>query len=150
MTYISRKDSRGLDTTPSKTVEMKIINETGAVLTRYTPVRIHSDGTYQKINVSIEAEALACVGVINSETIAVSAGGYLAYNGTIEEVTTAADFGDTIYVDKTGGLTNVLPSIGLGGFVAGDFVIRIGVIAKNHFDPLKKDLILHIQVIGQL
>lgn len=149
MTYISGKNNQGLSSTPSKSVEMQITNTTGSTLLKFTPVYIASDGTYQKINVSIEAQALSCVGVI-SEDINNGGTGNLAYNGTIEDVTTAADFGDILFVDKTGGITNVRPSIGLGGFVEGDFVVQIGVIAKNPENPTLKDLIMNVQVIGQL
>jgi hypothetical protein len=149
MTYISGKNSQGLSSTPSKSVEMQITNTTGSTLLKFTPVYIAADGTYQKINVSIEAQALGCVGVL-SEDINNGGTGKLAYNGTIEDVDTAADFGDILFVDKTGGITNARPSIGLGGFVAGDFVVQIGVIAKNPDNPANKDLIMNVQVIGQL
>ena len=149
MTYISRKNDQGLDPVPSKAVAMEITNNTGSTLLKFTPVYIASDGEYKRINVSIEAQALGCVGVV-SEDIANGGQGKLAYNGTIENVTTAADFGDVLYVDKTGGITNVRPSIGLGGFVEEDFVVRIGIIAKNPDNPANKDLILNVQVIGQL
>jgi len=149
MTYISGKNTQGLSTTPSKSVEMQITNTTGSTLNKFTPVYIAADGSYQKINVSIEAQALGCVGVI-TEDVSNGSQGKLAYNGTIEDVDTAADFGDILYVDKTGGITNVRPSIGLGGFIAEDFVVQIGVIAKNPDNGSLKDLILNVQVIGQL
>lgn len=149
MTYIKRRTENGLDVVPSKVVAMDITNLTGTTLLKFTPVYIHSDGTYKRINVSIEAQALGCVGVV-SEDINDTSTGKLAYNGTIENVTTAADFGDILFVDKTGGITNVKPSIGLGGFIADDFVVQIGIIAKNIDTPANKDLVLNVQVIGQL
>ncbi len=149
MTYISGTNEQGLATTPSKAVAMEITNTTGSTLLKFTPVYIASDGEYKRINVSIEAQALGCVGVV-SEDIGNGGQGKLVYNGTIADVTTAADFGEILYVDKTGGITNVRPSIGLGGFVAGDFVVQIGIIAKNPENPANKDLIMNVQVIGQL
>jgi len=138
MTYISRVNEQGLDPIPSKAVAMEITNSTGSTLVKFTPVYIASDGEYKRVNVSIEAQALGCVGVV-SEDIGNGGKGKLAYNGTIEDVSTAADFGDSLYVDKTGGITNVRPSIGLGGFLEGDFVVQIGIIAKNPDNPVNKD-----------
>jgi hypothetical protein len=55
-----------------------------------------------------------------------------------------------MYIDKTGNLTDIKPSIGVNSFIAGDFVISVGVIAKNATNPANKDLVISIDVIGQL
>ena len=49
MTYISNTNAQGLSSTPSKSVEMEITNSTGSTLTKFTPVYIAADGTYQRV-----------------------------------------------------------------------------------------------------
>ena len=57
---------------------------------------------------------------------------------------------DVLYVSKTGGVTNVKPSIGVDGFTAGDVIIRLGVVSKNRDNPSNKDLIVNVAIIGVL
>ncbi len=124
-------------------------NNSGVTFNKGTPVRINSNGELDFINVSVEAEALAVAGVV-SETILDGNPGTFLNSGKIEDVTTSANFGDTLYISKSGALTDTKPSIGVGGFVASDFVISIGVVAKNESNPSLKDLVLNVDVIGQL
>ncbi len=124
-------------------------NNSGITFNKGTPVRIDSTGELDFINVSVEAEALAVAGIV-SETILDGNPGTFLNSGKIEDVTTSTDFGDTLYISKSGSLTNTKPSIGVDGFVAGDFVISVGVIAKNESNPILKDLVLNIDVVGQL
>ena len=63
---------------------------------------------------------------------------------------TTATFGDIMYVAKDGSLTNIKPTDGEDGFVSGDFVIKVGVIVKDSNNPSQKNLIVNIQVMGQL
>lgn len=114
-----------------------------------TPVRATNTGDMDFIDVSVEAEALAICGV-TSATVAPSSNGSVVTNGRVLNLTTSASFGDAMYIDKVGGLTNSKPSIGVAGFVSGDFVIYVGVIAKNVDNPLNKDLVVNLNVIGQL
>jgi len=124
-------------------------NNTGVMIPRITPVRINSSGELDFIDVSVEFEALAISGVTSENILNGSTGTYLNY-GKIENITTSAPLGDTVYVSKSGGLTNSQPSDGIDSFISGDFVISVGVIAKNELNPLLKDLIINIDVIGQL
>lgn len=126
-----------------------IENNSGLTIAKATPVRIDTDGNMRSINVSVEAEALAVAGVARENIISGNSGPVLS-SGRVEDIVTTANNGDVLYVAKTGGLTNIKPSIGVGGFVSGDFVIRIGVLYKNEDDPLKQDLLLNISVVGQL
>ena len=124
-------------------------NNTGVLIGKGTPVRINTSGELDFIDVSVEAESLAVAGVTTND-ISNGAKGSMTNTGKVEDITTTASLGDTLYVSKTGGLTNTKPSIGVGGFLSGDFVIGVGVVAKNESNPLLKDLVLNIAVIGQL
>ena len=124
-------------------------NVSGASMSKGTPVRMTVDGDMDFVNVSIEAHAFAVSGVTNAAVPNLSPGPVLT-SGRLVNLTTTFAFGDPVYVSKTGGLTNVKPSIGVDGFVAGDFIIAIGVIGKNADNPSNKDLILNIGLVGQL
>jgi hypothetical protein len=124
-------------------------NTSGLTLLRATPVRIDGNGNLNTIDVSVEAQALAVAGV-TLENILDGTKGPLASSGRVLNIVTTANNGDVLYVSKTGGLTNIKPDIGVGGFVAGDFVIRMGVLFKNEDVITQQDLLLNIEVIGQL
>ena len=124
-------------------------NNTGTIFTKGTPVRINTSGELDFVNVSVESEILNIAGIA-SQNIPTGLSGMFINNGKIEGIITSAAFGDVIYISKTGGLTNIKPSIGVGSFVAGDFSVMVGVIAKNEANPLVKDLILNIDIQGQL
>lgn len=124
-------------------------NNTGVTMAKGTPARINSSGELDFIDVSVESQALAGVGVVAQSILNNSQGTFLS-SGKVEDITTLASFGDLVYVSKTGGLTNSKPSIGVDSFISGDFVIQVGVIAKNEANPLLKDLIINIAIVGQL
>lgn len=143
MTYIPYAQLTSTGVSDSRT------NNTGVSISKATPVRINTSGDLDFVNVSVESEILNVVGVTNADIANGSEGDFIN-TGKIEDISTSLGFGDVAYISKTGTLTNVQPSIGVGGFVAGDFVVRIGVIAKNQLNPLLKDLILSMDIRGQL
>ena len=126
-----------------------IANTSGLTIIKATPIRIDGDGNINNIDVSSETEALSVAGV-SLENIVDGTRGDVVTSGRVEDIVTTANNGDVLYVSKTGALTNIKPDIGIGGFVSGDFVIRIGVVYKNQYDPIKQDLLLNIDVVGQL
>ena len=130
-------------------IEDTKVNNTGVEIQKATPVRINSSGDLDFINVSVEAESLSVAGV-SGANIADGSPGSFVTTGKITNISTSAAFGDIVYISKSGGLTNTKPSIGVGGFVPGDFVIAIGVISKNDSNPLNKDLVINIDIVGQL
>ena len=133
----------------SNSVQTSESNATGGTLNKLTPVRINSSGNMATIDISVEAEALAIAGILD-ENVLDSDSGSIVNSGRILDIATSAILGDILYVSKTGGITNVKPAIGIGGFVADDFVIRLGVVAKNQDNVLNKDLLVNISIVGQL
>lgn len=123
-------------------------NDSGGLLAALTPVRSDSTGI-NTIDVSDEDHINNCVGV-TIDAIADSSDGLVATDGRIEDVTTSIAVDKIVYISKTGGLTETAPSIGVGGFTSGDFVVKIGNVVQNQADNLKKDLIVDIDIIGQL
>lgn len=146
MTY-SRKLSGSLSKVP---VGDEAVNNTGSTLNKVTPISInHTTGEADLIDVSLETSARASFAIVREDAADGAPLEYITI-GRIEDVSLAFDYGDPVYVSKTGGLTNIPPEIGVGGFISGDFIISVGIIAKNINDPAKKDLIVNMDVEGQL
>lgn len=124
-------------------------NDSGITIPKGTPVKIKPNGDIDFVNVSIEADVFAVAGIAESNIAYLSTGSIIT-TGRVTNITTTASFGDMMYIDKTGALTNIKPSIGVNSFVAGDFVVSVGVIAKNSSNPLNKDLVVVIDIVGQL
>jgi hypothetical protein len=124
-------------------------NNSGVTMQKGTPARVNGAGELDFVDIAVEAEALATVGVI-AQTIGSGSQGSFLTSGKVENISTSALFGDMVYINKTGAITNIKPSAGVNGFVSGDFVVQIGVIAKNESNPLLKDLIISVVVVGQL
>lgn len=145
MTY--NPNTRG--TVPASKATSRVnANQTGAMIPKCTPVRVTSSGLAQ-IDVSLEGDVDAFAGVLK-EDAANNTPGTIVSSGTVEAFSTGFAVGSTVYISKVGTLTNTKPQMGSGGFGAGDFVIKIGVIAKNNDNALLKDLVLGIQIMGQL
>ena len=125
-------------------------NTTGSSLNKGTPIAINSvTGDFDLVNVSSETNSRSTFAVAFQDTD-ISASLNMITSGRIENYSTTANFGDVMYVSKTGGLTNVAPQVGVGDFVSQDWVIIVGVIAKNINNPALKDLYVSISVAGQL
>jgi hypothetical protein len=124
-------------------------NGTLSTITKSTPVVVTTLSQLALANVSDET-TINSIGLASID-IPSGATGSVADAGRLEDITTSFSVGDSIYLGKTPGtLINVKPNIGVSGFVANDFVVFLGVIVKNEFDSLKKDLKLMISVTGQL
>jgi hypothetical protein len=132
----------------SSRVRSYLLNNSGLTIQKHAPVRLSTSGDLSVIDVSLDAHALGVVGIA-SDVINNGDYGYAITHGKVEDVS-SFNFGDFIYVSKTGGLTNILPSEGVGGFTSGDWVIKVGVIGKNKDNPLLMDLFINFQIIGQL
>lgn len=133
----------------SRAVTTNFQNGSGGTLAMGSPVAINTSGQLIVPNVSTEAHIQAMVG-LTGISIPNAATGAVVQSGRLEEVTTSFAIGDSFYLSKTGGLTNVKPDIGVGGFVAGDFVVFLGVVVKNEFNAILKDFKIMMSVIGQL
>lgn len=124
-------------------------NNTGVTITKASPVIINSSGELDTVDVSVEADALSVAGVAAADILD-STNGNIINSGRLTDITTTAAFGDVLYAGKLTSLTNVKPSVGIGGFATGDLVVIIGVVAKNIDNPSIKDLVLNINIVGQL
>lgn len=103
-------------------------------------------------DVSNEATVEAFLG-LTAASIPNAASGLVCSDGRLENIPLGLGFavGDALWVDLTpGGLTNVKPDLTVLGWTTGMFVIFIGVVVQNQFNPSNQDIQLFKQIIGQL
>lgn len=136
--------------TPSiaRSTAKQAVNNSGVTIPKCIPVKITATGI-STIDPSVESDIDAFAGLTGSLTLDTQTAEVVT-SGIILDTGLAFTPGDAAYVSKSGGVTNVKPSIGTGGFVSGDFIIRLGIIAQNDSNISLRDLIVHTQVIGQL
>ncbi len=130
-------------------IEYSLSNSSGNPIVELTPVTTNAVGGIKPVNVSSETDALNVVGV-TKESILNNTEGSVVAVGRILNVSLPFPLNSTIWIAKDGSLTNQTPEEGLNGFVALDFVIRVGKIVKNQTNPLNKDFIVNMELIGQL
>lgn len=108
-------------------------------------------GQFLLTDVSNEPSAEGWLG-LTSQSIPNLASGLVISDGRLENVQSLGfTVGQAVWVGSTPGtLTTTQPSIGVAGFVSGDFVLFVGVIVQNEFNPSNQDLQLCRQIIGQL
>lgn len=123
-------------------------NATGSALPQGTPVKATASGL-ATVDVSVEADVDALMGVLKSAS-ANGTQGQVISSGTIENISTPFPVGSALYISKLGTLTNIKPSIGVNGFAESDWVVFIGKVALNNDNNLNKDLLVLVQVMGQL
>lgn len=133
----------------SSGIKFEIYNNSGSTIAALQPVASDSNGKIIAIDPSTELTAVKIIGVAG-QSIADGAYGLVYSHGKFENITTSFGFGDYVYVAKDGTLTNIEPSEGVDGFVAGDFILRVGVIVRNRTTPSQKDLVINISIVGQV
>jgi hypothetical protein len=124
-------------------------NTSGVTIPALYPVSATSNNNIAATNPSTASSAEKVIGIAKT-AIANSATGEIFSSGVLSGISTGFPDGSVLYVAKTGGLTNVAPDIGVGGFVVGDYVIKIGVVMENASNPALQDLIINMSEIGQL
>jgi hypothetical protein len=127
-------------------------NGTGSTMPIGTAVSQNTSGQIVLTDVSNEALSEAWLGVC-AVAIPSAATGGVATDGRIQNIPSALGFanGDPIWVGPTpGSLTNVKPDVSALGWAEGDFVLFVGVVVQNEFNPSLQDIQLCRQIIGQL
>jgi hypothetical protein len=140
---------RGSQAKSSLKVETNFVNATGAFLAKGAVVSVTPTGQIDDIDI-FDGDSVARLVGITSVDMPSAASGGVTLSGRVEELPTSFAVGDAIYVAIDGTLTNVKPDYGVGGFTAGYFVIFVGIIVKNEFNPSLKDLLVNLTVVGQL
>jgi hypothetical protein len=125
------------------------LNGSGGSLNKGQPTRLDSSGQLLSVDPTVESQAKACLGLVK-QSVGPSGSTAIVLQGRLVDVTVPGSVGDLLYISKTGGITNTQPSIGVGGFLAGDFVVSVGVIAANLSNNLLTDIMVDIKIVGQL
>lgn len=148
--FVSGKweNSEELITIQNQNPPILLENNTGSTILAYTPVRVNTSGDMDLIDVS-SPNAIGIIGLL-AENTNDGDQGEIKSDRVVKNTSVAFNFGDILYVNKTGTLTNILPQVGIDDFVSGDFVIKVGVVSKNQDNPLNKDIIMEPDVIVQL
>jgi hypothetical protein len=133
----------------SRSTQTGYQNNSGGTLDMATPVSLNPSGQLISVDVTSESNVKALVG-ITAQSIPNSANGQVIDCGRLENVTTSFVIGDALYIAHNGILTNVKPLIGSNSFTAGNWVVFMGVVVINEFNPLNKDIKLMMQVVGTL
>ena len=110
---------------------------------------VNGSGLLVPLDVSSQASWQAFVGYANVR-IPTSALGSIISNGRLENITTSFTAGMPLFIGKDSNPTNIVPSVGVNGFVSGDAVIFMGVLVPNEDNPSELDIALFTQVIGTL
>lgn len=148
MTY-SPKFRGDIATGATRSLGSSYQNGSVSTITKGTPVAVNAFSQVSPVDVTNEASVLAMVGLMSVDTPS-AATGTIADCGRLENITTSFSLGDPVWVAVGGGLTNVKPDAGSGGFVSGNFVVFVGVIVANQFNGLQKDIQIMKYVVGQL
>jgi hypothetical protein len=130
-------------------IEYTLENTSGNPISSLVPVTTSSSGGFKAIDVTNETDALNIVGV-TKENILNASNGQIVATGRILNVSLPFPLNSTVWVAKDGTLIDEVPEIDVNGFEELDFVIRVGKIVKNQTNPLEKDLIVKMELIGQL
>lgn len=143
-------NATGIAARASRTLVTGYQNGSGSTISLGSPVSSNTSGQILLTDVSDPVSARAFLGLTNV-AIPNAANGSVISGGRIENITNPFTVGDPVYVGSSPGtLTNVKPNAGFDGFVSLDFVIFVGVVVKNEFNPLQKDIQLLTQLIGRL
>lgn len=110
---------------------------------------INGAGLLVPLDVSSQSSWTAFVGYANVR-IPASALGPVIVNGRLQNFTTAYAIGTPLYIGTDGNPTNIIPSVGVNGFVSGDMVIFLGVLVPNEEIPSETDIALYTQFVAVL
>ena len=132
----------------ARSTGLRATNATGGNLLKGTAIRMTPTGALL-VDVSVEDSANAIAGIVKTNFSGGSVGEVVS-SGIIEDITTPYVVGTVLYIAKDGSLTDSKPTFGVNGFTFGDWVIRVGVVGKNITNPLMKDLLVNISIVGQL
>lgn len=135
---------------PSRQLGTNYQNGTGSTMAPATPVAVNSSSHLILVDISDETTVENMVGYVVS-AIPSSATGQIISGGRLENISSSYATGTPVWIGPTPGtLTNVKPDLSQPGWASGMFVIFVGVVVANEFNPSLTDIQLFTQIIGQL
>lgn len=135
--------------TSSRQVVTNYTNGTGTAIAQGSPCSTNTFGQIVPTDVTDQTSVQAFVGYAQFR-IPATASGPVISSGRLENIVTSFAVGDAIYMGISTPLINTKPADGLYGFTVDDFVIFVGVLVQNEFNPSLTDIQLFTQNIGEL
>ncbi len=136
----------------STSIQTLYQNGTGSTAPVATVVSQGTGANFVLTDVTNEATVETFLGLVAASTPAAT-NGLVGSDGRIQGIPSGLGFsiGDALWVGLTpGSLTNVKPDLTVSGWNSGYFVIFIGVVVQNQFNPSLQDIQMFKQIIGQL
>lgn len=127
-------------------------NGTGSTTLIGTPVSQGLGANFVLLDVTNEATVEAFLG-LSAAAIPASTTGQVASDGRVQNIDSSfgLTIGDPVYAGLTpGSLTTTKPDLTAPGWSAGMFVLFIGVVVQNQFNPSNQDIQIFKQIVGQL
>lgn len=112
-------------------------------------VSVNASGLLVPLDVSSQASWSSFVGYANVRIPTSSLGPVIA-SGRLQNIITSYPVGTALYIDTNGNPTNIIPSVGVNGFVSGDICIFMGVVVQNEANNSEFDIALYTQMVGVL
>ena len=129
---------------------LAILAETA--LSRCYPVSVTSLGTAAVTDITSEDSAYAVCGVVQEDAASGATVSILTSGAVLMDVPAGLGltglWGKPVFISPNGTLTIIKPQTGTSPFIAGHFIVRMGVLVKNTEGTT--DLLVNPQVIGQL
>ena len=138
-------------TVPAAATSTGYQNAVGGSVSVGTAVSTNGSNQFVLTDVTSESSAEAWIGLA-SEAMPNAATGQVMSDGRLINIP-ALGFsnGDPVWVGASPGtLTNVKPDTSNPGWSAGMWVLFVGVVVQNEFNPSQQDIQLCRQIIGQL
>lgn len=123
----------------------------GSIITMASPVSTNSIGQVVLTDVSSETSINSWVGLVSLD-LPSAANGDVFSEGRLQNIPLSLGFavGDPLWVGIGGTLTNVKPDLTVSGWIAGYWVLFVGVVVANQFTTGQQDIQLFRQKVGQL
>lgn len=133
-------------------------NNSGSTITKGTPVTVDLAGDLKVVDINSVNDSIAVIGVAKDDILD-GEGGEVITSGRIIDapLPASASYKDVVYVSPSGALiaasslvNGSYPQINNDGYILGHHIISMGVVVKNASDPLKKDIIININMLSDL
>jgi hypothetical protein len=128
------------------------MNSTGTTITAASALAQGTGNQVVLLDPANESTVFNIVG-LNPSDIANGSLGQITSEGRMQNIPLSLGFsvGDSLFVSTTPGmLTNIKPTVGVNGFTVGDFIVFVGVVVQNQFNPSNQDIQILKQIVGQL
>lgn len=137
---------------PSLANSSTYTNGVGSQVSIATPVSQGVGANFVLLDVTNESTVESFLG-LTSQVIPSAASGTVMSEGRLENIPLGLGLavGDTLWAGTSPGtMTTTKPDVSQPGWSAGMWVVFLGVVVQNQFNPSNQDIQIFKQIIGQL